>query len=160
MQWFSSPSKTKSFTGTSCSERPFSLAQNDQKVFINKWSKLINEDSRCIWTQELPTNFELPIRHGEGKVHFNGELSEQASYYQKLLTAGEIAPSYAEDENGSYKKIAGICDPTGKIFGLMPHPEAAANTILRPSGERNLETDIGLEIFKNGVSYAAKHLEH
>ena len=49
--------------------------------------------------------------------------------------------------------MAGVCDESGRILGLMPHPEAATNKVLRPNNQRILGEDIGIKLFKNAVQY-------
>lgn len=129
------------------------LGHNRQGHFIDQWAKLKVEDSHCIWTQNISSQFDLPVRHGEGKIFFKGTQSEQEQYYQKMKAQGQIALTYQQDINGSYAQIAGICDETGRIFGLMPHPEAAINQITNPFKTKLLASDIGLNIFKNAVNY-------
>ncbi|MCK5451565.1 MAG: phosphoribosylformylglycinamidine synthase subunit PurQ, partial [Candidatus Omnitrophica bacterium] len=64
--------------------------------------------------------------------------------------------------NGSLRDIAGICDPTGRIFGLMPHPERNISYLQHPNWRRlekkEKDLGIGIEIFKNGVNFARKNL--
>tara|TARA_B100000003_G_C10697200_1_gene277516 strand:- start:233 stop:553 length:321 start_codon:yes stop_codon:yes gene_type:complete len=64
--------------------------------------------------------------------------------------------------NGSIRNIAGICDPTGLVFGLMPHPEAAYATFLHPHHTRSeVNEEIlaeGMQIFRNAVEYAQANL--
>jgi phosphoribosylformylglycinamidine synthase len=73
---------------------------------------------------------ELPVRHGEGKFF------AETSVLDRLEAGGQIVLRYAtpdgaaaqgrfpENPNGAFRDVAGICDPTGRVFGLMPHPEA------------------------------------
>jgi phosphoribosylformylglycinamidine synthase I len=132
--------------------RTISLTQNKSKQFIDRWVGLETSENKCIWTKDI-SDIRLPIRHGEGRVYLKDE-----SVYSKLKENGQVVFSYKEDVNGSHEKIAGLCDPTGRIFGLMPHPEAAINTILSPSGKRELKDGAGLQIFKNAVDFARENL--
>lgn len=138
-------------------ERTMTLYQNDHKHFQDRWVTMEVNSSKCVWTQNLTTTIDLPVRHGEGRVVFKGDEKEQRNIYENLKSRGQIALTYTEDINGSYERIAGVCDPSGRIFGLMPHPEAAVNTILRPNGKKQLNKDIGQQIFDNGVKYATEH---
>ena len=146
--------------------RVMSLAQNNNKHFINRWAVMNNnDDSVCIWTKDLPTKFELPIRHAEGKVSFKGSNTEQAAVYEQLVKKGQIPLYYQNDENGSYKQIAAVCDETGLIFGLMPHPEAAVNQLLyptqpskHPSKKGTIQAAIGSLFFENAVNYVRNQL--
>lgn len=98
------------------------LADNAGDRFIDRWVRVTPEaSSPCIWTQPLVGLDEhlaiLPIAHAEGRlVASDGTLDA-------LEAAGQVALRYAEPVNGSARDIAGICDPSGRIFGLMPHPE-------------------------------------
>ena len=137
--------------------RTMALGRNSSGQFMNRWVEIECEDkSPCIWTRSivLEENFQLPIRHGEGRVVF--QSGEEEAIHRKLSSAGQIPLRYKNDVNGSYGKIAGVCDPTGLVFGLMPHPEAAINKLLYPgskSATRKDEAGIGLQFFKNCVQY-------
>mgnify|MGYP003351381988 CR=1 FL=1 len=135
--------------------RKMALARNSHVHFLDRWIDLEPEKaSICLWTRNLQGPFSLPIRHGEGRVVF--AKGEEESIHRQLSHAGQIALRYTEDVNGSHGRIAGVCDPTGLVFGLMPHPEAAISLLQHPRstrhGNRNGE-GIGLQIFKNCVSY-------
>jgi phosphoribosylformylglycinamidine (FGAM) synthase-like amidotransferase family enzyme len=91
------------------------LAANQQGHFIDRWTNLrVNPESTCLWTEGL-TNLELPVRHAEGRVIFQEPDYLDPSHPQ-------IPLRYTEDFNGSSFLSAGVCDPSGRIFGLMPHP--------------------------------------
>ncbi|MEO1237421.1 MAG: phosphoribosylformylglycinamidine synthase subunit PurQ, partial [Planctomycetota bacterium] len=93
------------------------LAHNDSGRFIDRWTPVTVEPaSPCVWTRGL-TDHDLPIAHGEGRFTAPSEVLD------RLEADGQVALRYAEDVNGSARSIAGICDPSGRIFGLMPHPE-------------------------------------
>lgn len=141
------------------SERTMTLTHNRQGHFIDRWVDLNVTESKCVWTKNIQSkSIALPIRHGEGKVIFAGDESSQKNIYETLLENGQIALNYSCDVNGSYKNIAGVCDPSGKIFGLMPHPEAATSQWLNPDGKsKSNETGIGLEFFKNAIEYCENH---
>ncbi len=100
----------------------------------------------CIWTHDLDP-FECPIAHGEGRyVH-----PDPAA----LAAAGQVALRYAgHNPNGSVADIAGVCDPTGVVLGLMPHPEN--HVIHRQTARRGLQPSpgLGLALFERGVRYA------
>jgi phosphoribosylformylglycinamidine synthase len=135
--------------------RSMTLTHNRQGHFINRWVDLQVLKSNCVWTQNIKASLiSLPIRHGEGKILFSGNEEEQNRKYNELLTNGQISLKYASDVNGSYEQIAGVCDPTGRIFGLMPHPEAAISNWLSPSGkDKNEMSGIGALIFQSGIEY-------
>ncbi len=104
-------------------DRVMALAANESGHFINRWSTLrTNRESVCEWTKGLENEFELPVRHGEGRVVF--KIGEEEKIFNQLVKNGQIPFTYTENFNGSYQSIAGVCDPTGLILGMMPHPEA------------------------------------
>lgn len=131
------------------------LATNSSGQFQNHWVTLEAPDSRCIWTKGLrhaaDTPLQMPIRHGEGRL-----LCRPGSdAYAVMESEGMIALRYTDDINGSIGRIAGICDPTGVVFGLMPHPEAALHDWLHPS--RCEGSARGLELFKNAFDFVANN---
>ncbi|PNB40214.1 phosphoribosylformylglycinamidine synthase, partial [Pseudomonas sp. FW305-17] len=83
----------------------------------------------CVWTKNLGA-LALPIRHGEGRVTL--QAGEEEAIHRKLVTNGQIPLRYTNEVNGSYARIAGVCDPLGLVFGLMPHPEAAISFLQYP----------------------------
>lgn len=119
----------------------------------------------CIWTNNLPQVIYLPVAHGEGKF-----IARDNAVLERLEKNGQVVLRYCNESagpagypynpNGSEKDIAGLCDETGRIFGLMPHPERHSFGWQNPLWTRqgiNKEGD-GLLIFKNGVEYAKKYL--
>jgi phosphoribosylformylglycinamidine synthase len=132
------------------------LADNTGGRFIDRWVRLeAPHDTACIWTAGLDA-FELPIAHGEGRfVPASDELR------QRWQSTGQIALRYAADDNpnGSIDNIAGVCDPTGRVLGLMPHPERYTHATNHPQWTRRdaealAETPAGLRLFVNAVEYA------
>lgn len=110
--------------------RSVALTYNDCGNFRDDWVTLaINPDSPCVFTKGL-TAMELPIRHGEGKfvaaeAIINRLNDDHQAVCQYALPDGTPADNaFPFNPNGSMADIAGICDPTGRVFGLMPHPEA------------------------------------
>lgn len=105
------------------------LAHNDQGVFRDDWCTLkADPKSPCVFTRSIST-VRLPLRHGEGKFIADDrtlEILEEKHLVAVRYVAPDGSPAHGfpENPNGSLHDIAGICDPTGRIFGLMPHPEA------------------------------------
>jgi phosphoribosylformylglycinamidine synthase len=107
----------------------------------------------------------LPVRHGEGKfVPRSPEILQQLQQ-QQLIAARYCAPngdaaSYPWNPNGSVDDIAAVCDPSGSVFGLMPHPEAYTHRVQHPRWTRELlpEEGMGVQIFRNAVSFARSHV--
>ena len=140
------------------------LTWNDSGRFEDRWVRLKPELNVCVWTQGLEEVIELPVAHGEGKF-----VPRDATVIEQLVGFGQIVFHYVDpleqeagypwNPNGSVGNIAGICDPTGRIFGLMPHPERHAVPIQHPRWTRQgLREGDGLQIFRNGVTWAEQHL--
>lgn len=128
-------------------DRALALAPNLGGGFIDRWVTLdVNQKSVCRWTEGLE-KLELPIRHGEGRIVFKDE-----KLYAQLQAAGQIPLTYTEDVNGSHGRIAGLCDASGMVLGLMPHPEAHVRRATYKSPERDFMKDgDGLALFTNIV---------
>ena len=136
--------------------RCMALAPNENGTFINRWVNVIVEPkTKCIWTSNMK-ELDLPVRNGEGRVVFT--QGKERFYYDELKSNGQIALRYSpEDNNGSYERIAGVCDRYGLIFGLMPHPEAITTNLTHSvhstDRKRMLRSGIGLTLFENAVEY-------
>jgi len=111
-------------------EQTFTLTYNDSGKFEDRWVNLkVNKQSPCIFTRNIEFLY-LPVRHGEGKfytdkTYYLDELKkENQIVIQYCSKEGNLNVSYPLNPNGSIDGIAGICDKSGRIFGLMPHPEA------------------------------------
>ncbi len=142
------------------------LAHNDCGRFIDRWVNLTPRPSKCIWTANLPPKLELPIAHGEGKFIPADRMIQQA-----LWDNGQIALTYSRPDgspaagaapsnpNGSVDDIAGVCDPTGLVFGLMPHPERYVDPLQHPAWTRQESRPVrgqGWQIFANAVQHASQ----
>jgi phosphoribosylformylglycinamidine synthase I len=127
------------------------LYNNDCGHFLAKWVKLkVNKKSPCIFTKGLPDEIELPIAHGEGKF-----IVEDAKELAAITDKNLHALTYCENPNGSMLDIAGVTNPAGTCFGLMPHPERnffAWQHPDRPAAPRETEA-AGYQFFKNAVEY-------
>lgn len=129
-----------------------SLIHNERGVFENSWvSVSFNRNCRSVWTKNM-ADVDLPIRNGEGRfIAANDEILEN------LKSRHLVALTYKDrNPNGSSLGIAGITDPTGRVLGMMPHPEAYLYPENHPHWARGKSGD-ALQIFQNGVS-AAKAL--
>jgi phosphoribosylformylglycinamidine synthase len=143
------------------------LAPNDRAGYRDAWVTLaFDPASPCVWTRGL-TTLELPARHGEGKF-----LPASPEVLARMETAHQVVARYVGPEgrpttawpwnpNGSEGGVAGVCDPSGRLFGLMPHPDAYLYPFHHPQWtRRKLEGTLpdvggGLAIFQNGVDAAA-----
>ncbi|MFO7752802.1 MAG: phosphoribosylformylglycinamidine synthase subunit PurQ [Desulfobacteraceae bacterium] len=166
---------------SSYSERTASITWNDCGNFRDQWVHLAgNVKSPCVFTTGVETA-ELPVRHGEGK------FVAPADVLESLADNNQVVFRYADENgnpadlkfplnpNGSAEDIAGICDPTGRVFGLMPHPEAynhftnhpdwtrQKSLFKRKGGEANTadlfkSTPVGTRLFENAVEYVKKNI--
>lgn len=136
-----------------------SLIHNDSGTFEDRWVLCRFESaSSCVWTRGLGT-IELPVRHGEGKFVIGSDDIERTLQSEKLAAVTYASRSgdpvtYPENPNGSTHDIAGICDRTGHVFGLMPHPEAYIFAEQHPRWTREpVSGETGLALFRNAVEY-------
>ena len=137
------------------------LTDNDSGRFEDRWVKLqVPQDdlhpARKIWLKGLPATIQLPVAHGEGKFFAEDKI------LNKLNDANQTALHYVEShENGSYpgnpngslENIAGITDTSGKVFGLMPHPERCFHRHHYPFWQEKEEVPFGRMILQNAINY-------
>jgi phosphoribosylformylglycinamidine synthase len=156
--------------------RKIALTYNESGNFVDTWVRLkIKEDTVCVFTKGI-SSIELPVRHGEGKFY------AEKGIIDRLIKKNQIVIQYADkegnpaqgrwpfDPNGSLYDIAGICDSTGRIFGLMPHPEAYNHFTNHPDWALKREElarmgkgiegeeGEGIAIFRNAVEYIRENL--
>ena len=141
------------------------LINNDSGKFEDRWCHLKTE-GKSVWTEGFDSVVYFPVAHAEGKF-----IPRDQDVLTKLRDNGQIAfrycnpgggkPDYPQNPNGSVDDIAGITDRTGRILGLMPHPERhflftqnPCWTRLTPGGKYGY----GAKIFANGVQYVKKDL--
>ncbi|MBS0187492.1 MAG: phosphoribosylformylglycinamidine synthase subunit PurQ [Planctomycetes bacterium] len=146
-------------------EQSVALADNVTGRFCDRWVGMIADPaSRCVWTKgvtdgidpsDLDDVWTLPVAHGEGRF-----VCKDQSVLERLEREGQVALRYADNYNGSQNAIAGICDSSGLVFGLMPHPERYLEWTRHPYWTRlaprvrSQETP-GLRIFRNAVQHAS-----
>ena len=127
------------------------LGPNDHGRFVCEWVQLQPVSQRCIWTAELDADIHCPIAHGEGR--FVCDDTTLAS----LRSNDQIALRYSSpNPNGSVADIAGICDSSGLVLGLMPHPEDHIVQRQHPQFIRGHRGGIGLGLFQAGVRHASQ----
>ena len=148
-------------------QQEVTLTHNDSSRFEDRWVHLaIDPASKCIWTTGIDV-MEAPVRHGEGKM-----VARDDDVLKRLQAQGQVVMRYAYpngntasgnypvNPNGSADDIAGICDPGGRIFGLMPHPEAFLYGYNHPTWTRQqlVHEGAGLKLFQNAVAFAEEKL--
>ena len=139
------------------------LAHNTSGRFIDRWVHLQPRSERCIWTRGIGA-LELPIAHGEGRFVPANDAVRSALWENDRVALVYSRPdgSPAEGEmphnpNGSVDDIAGICDSSGLVLGLMPHPERFVSALQHPAWssdpDRGEGTGAGLKLFINAVEH-------
>jgi len=133
------------------------VSANDSGKFECRWVHLkVNRESPCVFTRGIDS-LNLPVAHGEGKVVAEPEVLPQLNivlYYTD--EHGNSKAGYPYNPNGSVGNIAGICDTSGRIFALMPHPERYIRGTQHPQWTRHgaKEYGDGFQIFLNAVKWA------
>ncbi len=150
-------------------DKPFepqtvTLDTNDSGRYEDRWVYLRVEDSPCVFTKDIETPMYLPVAHAEGKFLASSSnvltrLNENRQVCLRYASLSGEPTTFPDNPNGSEEDIAGICDPTGRIFGLMPHPERFVRREQHPHWHRERATrPHGTAIFRNAVSYAKANL--
>ncbi len=149
-------------------QQTVTLCHNDSGRFQDRWCYLkVDTASPCIFTKGIEKGIYLPVRHGEGKFMTDTPQTLERIEAGHLATlkysdAGYNAPTmeFPANPNGSTNAIAGLCDPTGRLFGLMPHPEAFVHYTQHPRWTREQlpEAGDGLILYKNAAAYVRKNL--
>ena len=141
------------------------LTNNDSGKFACRWINLrIEPKSKCVFLnnrtmKQFNNRVSYQIAHGEGKFFAPQDIIEKIekqnlAVFRYADSSGNPTQQYPENPNGALNAIAGICDPSGRILGLMPHPERFILKEQHPNWRRmpNLKPQ-GLPIFKNMISY-------
>ncbi len=138
-----------------------SLIINDSAKFESRWVNLTS-GGKCVWTKGLKKIIYLPVAHGEGKFVAGDKKTILRLKKDKQIvfvyTDAQGKPcGYPGNPNGSTDNIAGICDQTGRVFGLMPHPERHIYAAQHPRKEESGRYADGLQIFRNGVNFIKRN---
>lgn len=141
-------------------QRQVSLGHNDSARYEDRWVRLaVNPESPCVFTRGLPALY-MPVRHGEGKLIAQDEATLQRLRDDHLIAlqyadpaTGRSTQEYPHNPNGSALAIAGLTDPSGRVLGLMPHPEAFHHVTNHPSWTRGDLDAPGTLLFANAVRY-------
>lgn len=143
---------------------PATLTWNFQGRFESRWVHLKPESEHCVFLRGIHQIY-LPMAHAEGRFLLRDEAARQVLQSRQQIalrycnTEGETSNSqlaFPVNPNGAEWNVAGICDPTGRIFGLMPHPERYLFATNHPSWTRLdplPEHGAGLQLFQNAVAY-------
>ncbi len=137
------------------------LAANDSGRFECRWVYLkVNKDSPCLFTKGIESLY-LPVANGEGKVVATSEALANLNVVLYYTDAhGNTNAGYPYNPGGSVGDIAGICDSSGRIFALMPHPERHIRGTQHPRWTREgaKKYGDGFQIFLNAIKWAKKNL--
>ncbi len=137
------------------------LTANDSGRFECRWVYLkVNKESPCLFTQGIDRLY-LPVANGEGKVVTSGEsLADSNIVLRYTDEDGNTDAGYPHNPSGSERDIAGICDHSGRIFALMPHPERHLRGTQHPRWTREgaREYGDGFKVFQNAANWAKKLL--
>jgi phosphoribosylformylglycinamidine synthase len=162
------------------------LAANDSGKYEDRWVQLAVEGNKCVFLSGIE-KIELPVAHGEGRfvprdeqvlesLRASGQLVLKYAPLQRagasspptVETGGGDAPArasgmasvpYPANPNGAIDDVAGLCDTTGRVLGLMPHPERFVDPTQHPNWTRGPKRDLsrevgeGLRVFQNAVRY-------
>jgi len=139
------------------------ITYNDSGKFEDRWVYLAPQTKKCIFI-EPGRQIYLPVAHGEGKV-----VTKDKATLEKLKSKGHIAFKYVDKDgkegnypinpNGSVDSIAGLTDATGRVMGLMPHPERHVRPTQHPHWSRlkNKQDGDGMTIFANAVRFVQEN---
>jgi phosphoribosylformylglycinamidine synthase I len=132
------------------------LTGNDSNRFECRWVYLrVNQKSPCLFTRGISALY-LPVAHGEGKVMAKAETLGKLNVVVRYADeTGNVQAGYPYNPNGSLDNIAGICDASGRIFALMPHPERFIRWNQHPrwTREQPRERGDGFSIFLHAVEW-------
>jgi phosphoribosylformylglycinamidine synthase subunit PurQ / glutaminase len=136
------------------------LTYNASNRFECRWVWLeADRESPCVFTRGLSERIYCPVAHGEGRFVPRDDTTLAALEAERRIAMRYVAPdggtaSYPDNPNGSVAGIAGVCNATGTVFGLMPHPEDHIHPEQHPRWARGERGNLGLALFENGIRYA------
>ncbi len=140
---------------------PATLSFNDSGKFEDRWVRLDVRGTKSVFLARIDSMY-LPVAHAEGKfvardvrVLSRLEADKQLVLRYVSQRPGSNGVAYPDNPNGSMADVAGICDPTGRVLGLMPHPERHIDPTQHPRWTRGEAGQVGdgLKVFKNAVGY-------
>jgi phosphoribosylformylglycinamidine synthase len=153
-------------------EQSVTITYNDSNKFEDRWVYLSPQTAKCVFIEQ-GRQIYLPVAHGEGKI-----VTKDQQTLDKLQQEGFVAFKYVDENgnegaypvnpNGSIGSIAGLTDSTGRVLGLMPHPERHIRSTQHPHWTRRTSHESrvtihekepdGMTIFNNAVKYVSQNL--
>jgi len=138
------------------------LTWNDTGKFEDRWVQLAASGDKSVFLRDIEQMY-LPIAHAEGKFvsHDDPTLDALRDSGQLVLSyrsqSGADTAAYPDNPNGSQHDVAGVCDTTGRVLGMMPHPERYVDRTQHPRWTRGEAGEVGdgLKVFENAVAYFA-----
>ncbi len=135
--------------GDAATPQQATLTDNTSGIYRDCWVTVQGDPRRCAWIPD-DQPIELPVAHAEGR------FVADPSVISQLQASGQVAVRYVNgsNPNGAQADIAGICDPTGRVFGLMPHPERFLRWENHPRWTREprrAEGD-GVRLFRSAIT--------
>jgi len=151
--------KTGLLPGQDSASTAATLCWNDSHRYEDRWVHLSIDPERCVMAPKDQQTLSLPVGHGEGRFTMDTPENSQAlvddhrAVFRYRRRDGE-EPGYPDNPNGSEAHVAGVCDPTGQILGLMPHPDRALFPWSHPAWTRDdkREEGDGMLLFRAAVS--------
>jgi len=143
-------------------QQEVTITDNDSGKFEDRWVYLSPQTERCVFI-EPGRQIYLPIAHAEGKI-----VTKDQATLDKLKSEGHLAFKYVDENgqegdypvnpNGSADSVAGLTDTTGRVLGLMPHPERFVRRTQHPRWTRlgDIDSD-GMTIFSNAVKHIGEN---
>ena len=149
--------------GNTAQQQEVTITNNDSGKFEDRWVYLAPQTDKCIFI-EPGRQIYLPVANAEGKVVTKDQpaldkLKSEGHLAFKYVNAAGEEGDYPVNPNGSVESIAGLTDTTGRVLGLMPHPERFVRCTQHPRWTRreNVDSD-GMTIFNNAVKYVRENL--
>ena len=141
-------------------KQEFSFVPNLSGKFENRWCHVkVNQESSCVFTKGLK-EFYLPVRHGSGRLVSSTKdamtsLAESNAVVMQYVdpVSKKVTEEYPHNPSGVEAGIAALCDTSGRVFGLMLHPEAHIPPTNHPQWTNNGEAPLGTLLFENAVNY-------
>lgn len=144
--------------------QPATLTNNDCGRYMDRWVRLATRSKKCVWMAGIEA-FDCPMAHGEGKFVPASDAVRRALWEDDRVAVVYVRPdgspadgAFPDNPNGSVDDIAGVCDASGLVLGLMPHPERFVSPMQHFAWTRLDELPAegaGLRVFRNAVRHAA-----